>query len=133
MRIIFSIHCARNILLTNTFPAHRCGFQAAVQAEAGRRQRREASEAREAHDEDAEEDEGDEDDDAEGALPLLHLLRQLVRNASTQTLMRLQAVAPDNMIASAVLLDQPTPTPAHLSPSVRLLLRFQVLRARLVC
>lgn len=77
-------------------------------------------------------------DDQSATLPLLHLVRQLLRNASTQTLMRLQAIAPDNMsmISSAVLVDShhernggltgaASGTVGELSPSIQLLLRFQ--------
>ncbi|XP_042217246.1 E3 ubiquitin-protein ligase HERC2-like isoform X2 [Homarus americanus] len=77
-------------------------------------------------------------DDQSATLPLLHLVRQLLRNASTQTLMRLQAIAPDSMsmISSAVLVDGhnerngalmggTTGTQGELSPSIQLLLRFQ--------
>ncbi|XP_042876756.1 E3 ubiquitin-protein ligase HERC2-like isoform X6 [Penaeus japonicus] len=76
-------------------------------------------------------------DDQSATLPLLHLVRQLLRNASTQTLMRLQAIAPDNMsmISSAVLIDghnersgsmmSADGVQGDLSPSIQLLLRFQ--------
>ncbi|XP_071532835.1 E3 ubiquitin-protein ligase HERC2 isoform X2 [Panulirus ornatus] len=77
-------------------------------------------------------------DDQSATLPLLHLVRQLLRNASTQTLMRLQAIAPDSMsmISSAVLVDGhserngalmggTTGVQGELSPSIQLLLRFQ--------
>ncbi|XP_076028585.1 E3 ubiquitin-protein ligase HERC2 isoform X2 [Oratosquilla oratoria] len=79
-------------------------------------------------------------EDQTSTLPLLHLVRQLLRNASTQTLMRLQAIAPENMsmISSAVLLDSnerqgSTVGPSEgvgsnqgdRSPSMLLLLRFQ--------
>ncbi|KAK8398901.1 hypothetical protein O3P69_004178 [Scylla paramamosain] len=71
-------------------------------------------------------------EDQSATLPLLHLVRQLLRNASTQTLMRLQAIAPDNMsmISSGVLVDGERGGPVlggqgELSPSIQLLLRFQ--------
>ncbi|KAB7494648.1 E3 ubiquitin-protein ligase HERC2, partial [Armadillidium nasatum] len=77
-------------------------------------------------------------DDQSHTLPLLHLVKQLLRNATTQTHMRLQAIAPENMsmICSAVLADLNNDknsmfpnvsghTDTDMPPSIQLLLRFQ--------
>ena len=98
-------------------------------------------------------------EDKKSTLPLLHLVKQLLRNASTQTHMRLQvsfemnpkehiytlifslkAIAPDSMsmISSAILTDTESERIVSFSddeipPSIQLLLRFQrLLISRLI-
>ncbi|XP_077559435.1 E3 ubiquitin-protein ligase HERC2 isoform X3 [Haemaphysalis longicornis] len=67
-------------------------------------------------------------EDASAAIPLLHLVKQLLRNTAVQTMAKLQSFFPENASATsqlAVCSLKLSPEQKERSPSLDLLLRFQ--------